>query len=299
MKHIFIINPISGKGAAKKAVPLIQEICHKHQYVFELIETSKPYDATEIASRYHEKDNVCLYAVGGDGTVLETAAGLNENVPLGIIPAGTGNDFFRSIYSEKKEINQIIEETLLGKFVRVDRGIANHQPFLNCITFGMDAQVNELVIKIMKKTPIPKSLVYILAAIWVILKPNTTHVIIESENLRIESDAMIIAIMNGQYYGGGFHPTPMADLQDGYFDCCIVDKIPLFRLFKILPMFFAGKHTNLPQCHFYKLKDFTCICPQDKVYSQIDGEQKNVKKVQVSLQRSQLLLRVPNNSNLK
>ncbi len=299
MKHVFIINPVSGKGAARKAVSLIEEICVRNHCDYELIETSKPNEATLIASRYKESDDVCLYAVGGDGTVLETASGLNNNVPMGIIPAGTGNDFFRSIYFEKKELNVIIEETILGKFVQVDKGIANGSTFLNCMTFGMDAQVNELVVKIMKKTPIPKKLVYILAAIWVILKPNTTHVIIESENQKIEKEAMIVAIMNGQYYGGGFHPTPMADLQDGQFDCCIVDKIPLYKLFGVLPKFFAGKHTNIPQCHFYKLKDFTCRCLQEQVYSQMDGEQKNEKEVQIACLSNQLLLRVPVHSHLK
>ena len=299
MKHVFIINPVSGKGAAKKAAVLIEEICHKNNCDFELIETTKPKDATQIASKYYEADDVCIYAVGGDGTVLETAAGLNKNVPMAIIPAGTGNDFFRSVYSQKKDMEKIIHETLFGKTVRVDKGSADGCSFLNCMTFGMDAQVNDLVVNIMKKSFIPKGLVYILAAIWVILKPNTTHVIIKSEDQIIEKDAMIVAIMNGQYYGGGFHPAPMADLQDGYFDCCIVDKIPLYKLFRIVPKFFAGKHTQIPQCHFYKLKDFTCICPQDKVYSQIDGEQKNEKSVHLRCLKDQLLLRVPKESSLK
>lgn len=299
MKHIFIINPVSGKGAAKKTMIHIEEICQMLQCDYDIIVTSGPKDATRIASQYNEKDNVCMYAVGGDGTVLETLLGLNENVPMGIIPAGTGNDFYRSVYSEKKDIKKIIKETIQGKIVQIDKGIANHSSFLNCMTFGMDAQVNELVVKIMKKTPIPKGLVYILAAFWTVLRPNTTHVILETEFEKIETDAMIVAIMNGQYYGGGFHPTPMASLQDGYFDCCIVDKIPFYKLIGILPKFFAGKHINLPQCHFYKFQNCKLICPQEKVYSQIDGEPKNEKEVMLSCQTGKLLLRVPSQSKLK
>ena len=91
----------------------------------------------------------------------------------------------------------------------------------------------------------------------------------------------------------------MASLQDGYFDCCIVDKIPFYKLIGILPKFFAGKHINLPQCHFYKFQNCKLICPQEKVYSQIDGEPKNEKEVMLSCQTGKLLLRVPSQSKLK
>ena len=64
---------------------------------YEIIETQFPNHAKEIAQQYTALDDVCLYAVGGDGTIFEVMNGINDQVPLAIIPCGTGNDFYRVI----------------------------------------------------------------------------------------------------------------------------------------------------------------------------------------------------------
>src|SRR5690554_5622802 len=120
MKHVFIINPTSGKGKAYKQVDVIQEIFNTLDEEYEILFTEYQGHATELVRRFKTSDNVTIYAVGGDGTAYEVLNGLQDEVAMAIIPAGTGNDYYRMLGYTKKELKDIILETVQGKTVKVD-----------------------------------------------------------------------------------------------------------------------------------------------------------------------------------
>lgn len=97
MKHVFIINPISGKGKTLKVAENIEKVCQREKLDYEINYTNYPGEATKIAKKYRFSQNI-IYSVGGDGTLNEVLNGIvgTKNI-LAIIPSGSGNDFYKTL----------------------------------------------------------------------------------------------------------------------------------------------------------------------------------------------------------
>ena len=296
MKHIFIINPIAGKKDSTRLIPVIEKQFTSNDD-YQIIVTEQIGHATQIASTYQKADDVCLYAIGGDGTAFEILNGLNDGVPMAVIPNGTGNDYFKMINYPSDDIEQILVDTINGKTVLVDYGLANDRRYLNSSSMGVDADVNDLANKIGAKYPVPKSMVYIVATIITVfsVKPIDIDMILDGKE--IKKNALLIAVMNGKYYGGGFLPTPMADIQDGLFNICVVEDMKFSRIVKVLPKYFKGEHLGIPEISFYQAKTAILNTPNEVLYG-CDGETKYATRIKYQLFKKALSLRVPKESTL-
>lgn len=297
MKHIFIVNPISGKLAAKNSINDIHSIALKHHLDYEVIETKCRKHATEIAKRYTNKDQVCLYSVGGDGTLNEIVNGLNQQVPLAILPFGSGNDFNRMI-SAKEQLNpELIEATIFGKLVEIDSGITNTHQFINCLSMGFDANINDLANKMLRKTILPKKLSYLTSSLINIIKPKPLDLEINIDGKFYNDKYLLVAIMNGQFYGGGFRPCPESILNDGYLDICLIKDLPIHKIIQLISKFYKGEHTSLKECTLLKAKTIQ-INANKPILMQSDGEGFTVSKISVSIQENNIKLKVPVSSPL-
>jgi diacylglycerol kinase (ATP) len=298
MKHVFIINPTSGKGKAYQQVEAVKELFNEKKEPFEILLTEYQGHATELAKRYRMSDNVTLYSVGGDGTAYEVLNGLQDQVPMAIIPAGTGNDYYRMLGYTKKDIKSIIKETVEGKVVKTDYGLANDRRFLNMMALGLDAEANQVAQDLGKKLPIPRSLVYAISALFVIVRPRRINLELEINGETIIQKSLLIAIMNGRWYGGGFQPTPMASIQDGLLDVCLVADVSFLRMIQLLPKYFKGTHVNEPEVKFYRSNQFEL--KTEKLCSvSCDGETNKQDRIVFKLVKDGLCLRVPQSSSLK
>lgn len=299
MRHIFIVNPASGNSLNQTRTEEIDAICQKKNLDYIIIETKYPNHAKEIAHQYTSKDDVCLYAVGGDGTIFEVMNGINDGVPLAIIPCGTGNDFYRVISeSSLSSFNDKVIEAIEGRFVKIDYGISNHSRFLNCTSIGFDAEINHLVNTKWKKTHLPGKLMYYTAALAKIVVPPIIHAKIQIDDQFIEQDVLLCAVMNGQYYGGGFNPTPDSSIQDGLYDLCIVEPLSRFDIIRLISLYRKGKHTQLKQCKLLRGKHIS-IKTDNPVAMQSDGECFNDSTITLDLVKNGLTLKVPQHSSLK
>ncbi len=298
MKHVFIINPTSGKGKAYQQIQVINEIFLEKNEPYEILLTEYQGHATELAKRFRVSDDVTIYAVGGDGTAYEVLNGLQDQVPMGIIPAGTGNDYYRMLGYTKKDLKSIIKETIEGKVVKTDFGLANDRRFLNMMALGLDAEANQVAQDLGKKLPIPRSLVYAISALFVIVRPRKIYLELEINHEIIKQKSLLIAIMNGRWYGGGFQPTPMASIQDGMLDVCVVSDCSFMRTLQLLPKYFKGTHVNEPEVKFYRSDSFEL--KTDRLCSvSCDGETSKQDKINFKLVKNGLSLRVPGASTLK
>ena len=298
MKHVFILNPFAGSKDSLTLKPTIISYFEAHpEEVYEIVETEYAGHATEIAKRYTEADDVCLYAVGGDGTAFEVLNGLNDGVRMAVIPNGTGNDYYRMIMPQKDAVSKILIDTIEGKNVRADYGIANERKYLNASSMGIDADINELANHLGKKYPIPKSLVYIVAAIRKVLKPQPHFYTMTFDGKELKQKALLVAVMVGGYYGGGFYPAPMADIQDGKFDIVIADDMKIARIFNLLPKYMKGTHVGIPEVKFYQTDRITLVSDTPVLYG-CDGEPILESKIEYRLVKGGLNLRVPKASPL-
>ena len=298
MKHIFIINPTSGHGSARSAIPFIDEICTSKKLNYEKILTEYPGHASEIASSFSIKDNVCLYTVGGDGTAYEILNGINDKVCMAIIPCGTGNDFYRMVASQSKSIRQRILDTIEGKIVDIDYGVSNRSRFLNCTTIGFDAEINHMVTNTLKKTILPSSLMYPVAVATSIFKPSCQRIKIEIDGIPMEREVLLLAIMNGRYYGGGFTPTPQAEIQDGLFDICIVEPMKRTKILNLLPKYMKGTHTHLKEVTMLRGRHIV-LSAEKQMVIQSDGEDFQDQRITFDLMKKGMRFKVPQSSSLQ
>ncbi len=300
MKHIFIINPVSGHGRSSKLVPWIQEYFKNKEEEFQILMTTGKGHASELAAQFSVSDDVTVYACGGDGTAYEVLNGIQKYVPMAVIPSGTGNDFTKSFQYPKslKTLKDILIQTIEGRNVQIDIGEANGLLFHNCTTMGLDALVALKAQKVGKRLILPSKFVYIIS-LFLTLKeraPIELHLTLDGKTT--VHQMILCAVMNGKYYGGGFKPTPDASVQDGLFDVCLVDYCELPRILRLLPKYMFGNHTKEKEAHFYKA-DKLEIKTLEPIASQIDGEVFHLNEYKFIMHPKWLTARVPQNCEIQ
>lgn len=297
MKHVFIVNPVSGHGRAMKIVPLIHNYFKTKPGDYVIHETTGHLSAKEFTSRYTANDDACVYSVGGDGTAFEVLNGLNDGVRMAVIPAGTGNDFFRMAHVSSKDMALLLAQTIEGKDVHVDYGSINGNRIINTSSMGFDAQINNKATSIGKKLPIPSKLVYIVSALITLSELQAYNLTLELPDGEHHFHAVLIVINNGRWYGGGFQPTPMADIQDGYFDICVVDDVKWYTALRLLPKYMKGTHVTEKYAHFFKADKFV-LKSEGEVDIAFDGEPIRGNRFDFEMKKGALWLRVPQHSPL-
>lgn len=140
---VFIINPIAGNGFAKTIVPKLEEMIKKHDVDAELVLTERSGHATELSAAYLKRGFKYIIGVGGDGTLNEIARPLvnKKDVTIGIIPAGTGNDFIQILGFPNRFGDNDWNTFFKGNVIAMDAGSCNGMIFLNGMGLGFDAQV--------------------------------------------------------------------------------------------------------------------------------------------------------------
>lgn len=294
MRYIFIINPTSGVRKYERYTPWIRDY-FKDESKYEIHITEYPKHATEIASRYSVKDNVCVFSVGGDGTAYEVLNGLRDGVAMAIVPNGTGDDFHRTIYSEKFDDKEMLIRTIEGKIMNIDYGIANEHRFLNMFCVGFDAEVGKDAIVYSNKKIFPNSLSYVFAATKKFIKPTKFEVEFESNGMIEKQESLLFSVLNGKYYGGGFNPTPYADINDGFFDVLWVEKVSRRVMLPLIPKYAFGKHQDVKQIKDYKLKDIVLKLNKKMTYT-CDGEIFEDDYIVITMMENRLPFMMPKGS---
>lgn len=270
MKHIFIVNPISGKGKTLKAVDRIKKVCEEENLDYEIYFTEYPKDATKIARKYRFTKNI-IYSVGGDGTLNEVLNGIvgTKNL-LGVIPAGSGNDFY-------KTLSKIDEE-----YPVIDIGKVNDRYFINIISIGIDAEVANNV-SLMKKRKVPTNQIYNASLIYTFFKYKYKDIELSiDEKEQKKGKCTILTICNGQVYGGGYKIAPSAKLTDGYFDVYYVEKVNKPQLSSLINMLKQGIHEKHNKVHKSQATKIKFKCDKELVCN-IDGEIMTAKKFNVKI----------------
>jgi YegS/Rv2252/BmrU family lipid kinase len=271
MKHLFIINPKAGKEKALQLIPEIEKEFKNTNEEFIIEITERAGHATELVRKYVNRENYRVYAVGGDGTLNEVLNGMiNSESCLGVIPSGSGNDFIRSLYKGKLPKN-IIRDTINGDIKPIDLAKVDDRYFINISSIGIDAEVVNNA-KSIKRCPfISGKIAYILSAIITIFmyKYRDIQLTIDSKEINIKNT--LLALANGRYYGGGMKVAPDADLQDGLFDICAIEKLSRAKMFILFPKLIKGEHHQIEEVTFYKGKKVT-INSKEEVTVNIDGE---------------------------
>lgn len=212
-----------------------------------------------------------LIAVGGDGLVnlcLQLVA--EKPICLGVIPAGTGNDFARATGFNGKSVDEIFSIFSRSKPVKIDLGKAvsadESKWFVQVLSTGFDAIVNSLANRM--TWPRGKSK-YTIATILILSRFKSIPYMVEIDGRIFEQNAMLLAVANGESYGGGMRICPGASNSDGIFDVLIVRPVTKIVLLTIFPKVFKGNHIPHPKIDVYKGKYIKISSP---TVAYADGE---------------------------
>ncbi|WP_066893258.1 diacylglycerol kinase family protein [Clostridium nigeriense] len=299
-KHFFIINPEAGKiNISTKITKEIDNAFKKLNEEYKIHITKEKYDATAYTRSIceSEKGNLRFYACGGDGTLNEVINGLigYKNASVSVIPYGTGNDFiknFNSIsgfYDLKKQI--VSEET------KIDLLKVNDKYSVNLCNVGFDAKVAENMNKFKRFPLINGQGAYTLSVFYSLFQKMYSKLDITIDNNElIHGDFLLCVIANGVAYGGGYKGAPLAKIDDGLIDVCLIKKVSRLKLIKLINIYKIGNHLDNDQIKEYfiykKCKNIT-ISSKNNFTTCIDGEIINENNIDISIDPQAVNFLVP------
>lgn len=267
-----IYNPSSGREEFKDKLPKILDFFEQAGYETSCHATKKAGDATLAAAQAIDRKFDLIIAAGGDGTLYEVVNGMAESEgrpPLGIIPAGTTNDFARAIGLPMKNIQRACEVIVEGKPTPIDIGKINHRYFINIAGGGALTDLTYEVPSRLKT--IMGQLAYYVKGIEKLPFIRPSHVRIETDTKIIDEEIMLFLIANSNSVGGMERLAPYASLSDGKFDCLILKKTTLPEFLRIATHVIKGEHIKDPDVLYFQTNHLKATS-QSKVLLNLDGE---------------------------
>ena len=262
------INPIAGGGKGSEIGREVAGYFSSRGLEYSIISGTKPgilKQSLEVFLDSHSCEGVI--SVGGDGLLhLILQSVVPRKVPFAVIPAGTGNDFARGVGWESSEVVEILNYVTTHPSKEFDLGLVDSEWFGVILSTGFDSVVNERANRL--KWPKGASRYNVAIALEL---PRFTPLAytIELDNHSIETEAMLIAVANGSFYGGGMNICPGADLHDGLFDVMVLKPISKVEFVKVFPSVYKGEHIDHPAVQIFKSSKVSLIA-QSIAYA--DGE---------------------------
>lgn len=280
MLHM-IINPTAGNGRAVRVGEQAEKVLKARGIDYRISRTEYAGHATELAQAAATEGATTVIAVGGDGTVLETARGIiGTEAALGIVPAGTGNDVVKMLGVPSKPLEAL--DYLLGKEPRLlDAGCINDKLFLNVCGTGFDVAVLDRALT--AKRFVRGMLPYLWGVICTIFTYKPVEITYTIDDGAPQTrEVLLIAIANGRYIGGGLNVAPDARPDDGLFDVVTIDNMPRWKLPPHLIRLLTGNILKIPGTVGTKCRKVTASAKGMRM--NIDGEIVPMDQVTLEIQ---------------
>ncbi len=210
-----------------------------------------------------------IILIGGDGTLNYIINQLPTfELPIGIIPAGSGNDYVKALNIGSNLVQQI-EIAIDGTAISVDLGSCNEKLFLNGFGLGFDGQIAKSFEE--NRTILRGHAAYYYHVVKTLAGFQPRPLKFSIDGKEFDDKVLLLTIGKGTTFGGGFKLTPHADLEDGQFAISIIRDLKPLKRFLNIHRLQQGSHDNLEEVQFLKGKHIT-IEPQPNLTAHIDGE---------------------------
>lgn len=270
-----IYNPTSGREAMKNNLVDILNILERAGYETSAYATTpEPNSAKNEAERAAKAGFNLIVAAGGDGTINEVVNGiapLKHRPKLGIIPAGTTNDYARALKIPREDPIGAAKVIAKGQTVRMDIGQAGENWFVNIaaggllteLTYGVPSQVKSLF----------GYLAYLVKGAELLprIKPIRMHLEYDGGTYDGKASMFFLALTNSV---GGFEQiVPDASLDDGKFTLIVVKTSNLIEILQLITMVLnGGRHVNDPRILYVKTSKLVAKPVDEKMMINVDGE---------------------------
>jgi YegS/Rv2252/BmrU family lipid kinase len=299
MNHIFILNPVSGNGTVvKNILPQIAQASKELNIPYQFYISKSIGDCEEYVRNYDTfMEPTRFYACGGDGTLNEVVNGAygKENVQIGIVPAGTGNDFVKTFKNYDNFSN--LKNQFTGIATSIDLISYNNRIGVNVCNIGFDSAVADRIVHLKTNPLISGKMAYGVGIFQEFFRKMGNNLKVTLDNGEIVTGEMLLAAIGvGSYYGGGFCALPYATRYEGTFDICLVRKMGRLKFLKVIDTYKHGKHVEDEGLKDYviyrKAKEIKIECVSDlKLCS--DGEVTLAKEINFKIIPKGILLSIP------
>ena len=271
-----LTNPTAGRGRHRGLLTAVVERLYGHGHEVRLIDASTPEEAEAACHAEVAGGAAAIVAVGGDGTMhraVQAVAG--TQVPLGVVPAGTGNDFANQLGmpADPLAAADLVATALAeGRTRAVDLARMTSPDnqvrwYAAVLAAGFDAVVNELA----NRMPWPRGPRRYDVAIMLELarlRPRRYTLRLDGETRQM--DAVLVAVGNTASYGGGLRICPDADPTDGLLDVVVGGQLGRAAVVRLKPKLYRGTHLAHPKVTSYRAREV--VIEVDGIVGYADGE---------------------------
>lgn len=267
-KARLIYNPFSGRRVFGNRLDIVIHKLQSGGYEVTPIRTTNIEDIYNSMKNAHDYD--CIIASGGDGTlnqVINAMISSNIDIPIGILPSGTANDFanYLNIPMHTSEACDVIIKNKIAEF---DLGKINDRYFVNVAAGGLLTDVSQKIDTNLKSTL--GKMAYYLKGIEQLPNFRSIPVRIYHDGKTIRDMIYLFVILNGSS-AGGFKLAPDSTARDGLLDFVAVKACNIVELFNLFISMLRGEHLDSNNIIYLKGKSFIIECDEN-IETDIDGE---------------------------
>lgn len=289
-----VINPESGSGHGLKVWGILKP---RLEALFDTLiyRLSEPTDELRLLTRMLlDKEPDYLLIIGGDGSINHALNGFVENdrlispqTKIAFFNAGCGGDFSRQFPEQR--INTFLEKLVLpqfsmvniGKIILADQSI---RYFINIASCGLSAQVasSSLHSRWLKK--LGGTVNYMVHSLIELIsyKSGTARIQIDDQPA-FETSLLMLAVCNGQYFGGKMHVAPMAKVDDDLLEIVLFHDFTKFEVLTKMHTIYSAKHLNIKNVEHWQAKKIT-IEPLNNSQIRVEADGESVGQLPVSIE---------------
>lgn len=268
---VVLVNPAARGGRALRLLAPVVRRLRRDGRAVEVVTGTSSADALERARLAVAEDPAALVAFGGDGLVhLAVQAVAGTDVPLGIVPAGTGNDIADALGIPVKDPLRAADIVTVGRTRQIDAaGIGGDRPewFAGVMACGFDSRVNERANRLTWPTGTAR---YVRAMLQELRVFRPIRFTLTLDGQVSETEAMLVAVANTRSYGAGMRVCPDARPDDGLLDVLVLGALPTTRFLWMFPRVYRGGHVTHPAVSIIRARSVTVEA--EGVVAYADGE---------------------------
>jgi diacylglycerol kinase (ATP) len=226
IKTRFIFNPRSGHNAKNPyLLERTRAFIRERSLDADVVLTERPRHATELARRAVDEGCKLVVAIGGDGTLNETAAGLvGTDAVFGLVPCGSGNGLGRHLGIPgpgKGAFRTLVE----GRIREIDTGQVNGIPFFNAMGLGFDAEIADRFNHLTRRG----LAAYVRTTLGTLFDYRAETCFIRNGVASLTTTAFLLTVANSDQYGNDCFIAPGASVDDGQLDLTVIKRANVFN----------------------------------------------------------------------
>lgn len=263
-----LTNPTAGKGRGARHRDAALARLRESGFVVRNLQGRDADEAADLAAGCVADGVEALVVCGGDGLVHLAAQVLaGTGVPLGLIPAGTGNDVARYLGLPRTDPVAAADRVVASRRRTIDLARSGDRWFVTVLAAGFDAIVNE---RANTMTWPRGQMRYNLATLAELRTFRPLPYVLELDGVTEHHEAMLVAVGNGPSFGGGLRITEGALLDDGLLDVVVITRMSKAKLVRSYPRLFTGRIDGVAEYVHRRVRSVTVAAPG--IVSYADGE---------------------------